>query len=83
MKSSTTLPFRKQFGVLQAPVREQARKQFRLWLNDPFHPSLHFKQVGAYWSVRVTRDISVLGVRRNNEVVWFYIGGHDGYEGRI
>jgi hypothetical protein len=39
--------------------------------------------VGNYWSARVNRDIRVLGVRRGEEIVWFFIGKHDGYEGRI
>jgi hypothetical protein len=58
-------------------VRRQARKQFRIWLKNPQHPSLHFKPVGSYWSARVNRDIRVLGIRRNDEIVWFYIGAHE------
>jgi hypothetical protein len=83
MKSSTTAGFRRQLAALSKPVRLQARKQFRVWLKNPHHPSLHFKPVGGYWSARVNRDIRVLGVRRNNEIVWFYIGSHDGYEAKI
>jgi hypothetical protein len=83
MKSSTTAGFRRQLAALPAAIRKQARKQFRIWLRNPHHPSLHFKPVGNYWSARVNRDIRVLGVRRGEEIVWFYIGKHDGYEGRI
>lgn len=83
MKSSTTHAFRKRLAKLPPRVRRQAIKQFRLWLADPSHPSLHFKPVGLYWSARVNREIRVLGIRRNDEVAWFYIGTHDGYEERI
>jgi hypothetical protein len=83
MKSSTTLAFRKQFAMLPASLRVQARKQFRLWLENPFHPSLHFKPVGRYWSARVSREVRVLGIRQNDVVIWFFIGVHDDYEGRI
>jgi hypothetical protein len=83
MKSSTTLAFRKQFATLPASLRAQARKQFRLWLENPFHPSLHFKPVGRYWSARVSREVRVLGIRQNDVVIWFFIGVHDDYEGRI
>ncbi len=41
-------------------MRRQARKQFRIWLKNPQHPSLHFKPVGSYWSARVNRDIRVI-----------------------
>jgi hypothetical protein len=83
MKSSTTLAFRKQFATLPASLRAQARKQFRSWLENPFHPSLHFKPVGRYWSARVSREVRVLGIRQNDEMIWFFIGVHDDYEGRI
>jgi hypothetical protein len=83
MKSSTTAAFSRQLAALPDPVRRQAWKQFRIWLKNPQHPSLHFKPVGSYWSARVNRDIRVLGIRRNDEIVWFYIGAHDGYESRI
>jgi hypothetical protein len=83
MKSSTTLAFRKQFATLPASLRAQARKQFRLWLENPFHPSLHFKPVGRYWSARVSREVRVLGIRQNDVMIWFFIGVHDDYEGRI
>jgi hypothetical protein len=83
MKSSTSGTFRKQFEALQPEVRNRARKQFRLWLENHRHPSLHFKRVGAYWSARVDRDHRALGVEDDGKIVWFYIGKHDGYERRI
>jgi hypothetical protein len=83
MKSSTTLAFRKRLAALPTPLQAAARKQFRLWIENPFHPSLHFKPVGRYWSARVNREIRALGLRHNDEIVWFYIGVHDGYESQI
>jgi hypothetical protein len=83
MKSSTSAAFRKQFEALAPDVRRQARKQFRLWLEDHWHPSLHFKRVGPYWSVRVDRDHRALGVESDGMIVWFFIGRHDSYERRI
>ena len=64
-------------------VRRNARKQFRLWLEDHWHPSLHFKRVGPYWSARVDRDHRALGVECDGKIVWFFIGKHDHYDGRI
>ncbi len=83
MKSSTSATFRKQFEELGPEVRRRAKKQFRLWLVDHWHPSLHFKRVGPYWSARVDRDHRALGTESDGKIVWFYIGKHDGYERRI
>jgi hypothetical protein len=80
MNSSTTLSFRKLFGHLPPPIQALARKNFRLWLRDPRHPSLHFKKVGAYWSARVGEDYRVLGRMQGDTLYWFWIGSHDEYE---
>lgn len=36
-----------------AHVRELADKNYALLKSDPPHPSLHFKKIGRYWSVRI------------------------------
>jgi len=41
------------YNSLPKNVRELADKNFELLKSDPKHPSLHFKQIGALWSVRV------------------------------
>lgn len=83
MKSSTTRAFRKRLAALPPDIQAQARKQFRLWVEDPWHPSLHFKRVGEFWSARVDRSHRALAVEADGHFIWFYIGGHDGYEARI
>ena len=35
-------------NALPEQVQETARKAFELMERDPFHPSLHLKQVGGY-----------------------------------
>jgi hypothetical protein len=52
-------------------------------LEDHWHPSLHFKKVGPYWSARVDRDHRALGVESEGMIVWFFIGRHDSYERQI
>ncbi len=47
---------------------------------DSRHPSLHFKKVGRFWSVRVGLHYRALAVERGAEVVWFWIGSHSEYE---
>jgi hypothetical protein len=83
MKSSTSAAFRKQLLALAPDVQRLARKQFRLWLSDHWHPSLHFKRVGPYWSARIDRNHRALGVESDGMIVWFFIGRHDGYEKKI
>jgi hypothetical protein len=47
---------------------------------DPDHPSLHFKKVGSYRSVRVGLAYRALGIVDEEAVIWFWIGSHDEYE---
>jgi hypothetical protein len=80
MRSSTTPSFRKRLGGLPPHIRKLAKKNFRLWLRDPHHPSLHFKKVGAFWSARVGSDFRALAIIRDGDAEWFWIGPHDEYE---
>ena len=80
MQSHATAKFWACYESLPLLVRAQALKQYRLWRRDPTHPSLHFKPVGRYWSVRVTRSVRALAVREGHTMIWFWIGPHDAYE---
>jgi hypothetical protein len=44
------------------------------------HPSLHFKQVGRLWSVRVGLHYRALAAESDSEMVWFWIGTHAQYD---
>ena len=80
MKSSTTPGFRRRLRELPPPARRLARKNFKLRMCDPHHPSLHFKKVGRFWSARVGGGFRALAVVQNNQVEWFWIGPHDEYD---
>ena len=83
MKSATLQSFWEAYYSLSENVRVAARKAYGLWLQNPFHPSLHFKCVNReenVWSVRVSRGCRALGVLDGDTVTWFWIGGHDKYE---
>jgi hypothetical protein len=83
MKSSTLPSFWKAYKSLDRQVRTRARKAFRLWVENPFHPSLRFKCINTeedIWSVRVTLGYRALGILENDTVTWFWIGNHDDYE---
>ena len=50
---------------------ERARRNFELLKNDPNHPSLHFKKIGKYRSVRVGQSaLSVSPMGRNASSGW-------------
>ena len=79
-RSATTPRFWDCLNRLPPEIREQAIKQYALFEANPFHPSLQFKDVGLYWSVRVTRDFRALARRSGNDLTWIWIGPHDEYE---
>ena len=83
MKSSTTKSFRTAFAKLSKPVQKQARQAYRLFADNPKHPSLQFKKVQAsrpIYSVRITLDHRALGTKDGGTIVWFWIGSHADYD---
>lgn len=68
------------FAALPQPVRELANTNFELLKKNPQHPSLHFKQVGQFWSMRVGLHYRALGVSAGGGIVWFWIGTHGEYD---
>jgi hypothetical protein len=83
MKSATLPSFWDGYREQSDSVRQRARKAYRLWADNPFHPSLHFKCIDSsegIWSVRITCSHSALGVMEGDTVTWFWIGNHDDYE---
>ena len=80
MKSLTTRGFRDRLEALPPEVQRLALKNFRLWLRAPFHPSIHFKKVGKYWSARVGSDYRALALVVGDQAEWFWIGPHSEYD---
>ena len=80
MNSSTTAEFRSRFHALPSAMQDTARAAFRLWQQDHRHPSLHFKRVGAYWSIRVGIHYRALGRQQGGTLYWFWIGPHTEYD---
>ncbi len=60
-----------------------AKKNFELLKKDPLHPSIHFKKVGKFWSVRVGISHRALAVEDGADFIWVWIGTHDEYERMI
>jgi hypothetical protein len=76
----TSPDFWKLFNGLPLDVQELARENYRLLKADPYHPSLHFKRVGDYWSVRVGRGYRALATEVENGFLWGWIGSHAEYD---
>ncbi|KQZ13687.1 hypothetical protein ASD44_06065 [Mesorhizobium sp. Root554] len=80
MKHHAASAFWDAYAILPRAVQRQADVNFRRLKSDPFHPSLHFKQVGRYWSVRIGRTYRAVAVRKDDDLVWFWIGTHAEYD---
>lgn len=76
----TTPRFWKRFYALNEDTQKLARKNFELLKANPRHPSLHFKEVGGYWSARVGLYYRALAVEDGDDYVWVWIGSHPEYD---
>ena len=83
MNSHTTDEFRKLLAHLPSTIQKQAKESFRQFEKDPYYPGLRFKRVSSkrpIYSVRISIDYRVLGVLKENEIIWFWIGSHSDYD---
>ncbi|MBT4572964.1 MAG: hypothetical protein HOH31_00160 [Campylobacteraceae bacterium] len=83
MISHINYKWKKAYRNLPEQVRLIAKKQYKLFKNDPYHSSLHFKRVHssqAIFSARINKNYRTLGVLKDNTIVWFWIGSHDDYD---
>ncbi len=80
MKHHASPKYWKHYHNLTEQIRKLADKNFELLKQNPKHPSLHFKQIGRFWSVRVGLSHRALAIEGEKGLVWFWIGPHDEYE---
>jgi hypothetical protein len=83
LKSSVSKEFRKKLDHLPAAIQEQAARAYALWRSDPHHSSLQFKRVSPnqpVYSVRIGIGYRALGLKRDEQVYWFWIGSHAEYD---
>ena len=76
----TTERFWKCFEKLPESVQMVSKKNFALLKANPSHPSLHFKKVGKFWSVRAGLNHRALAVEDGQDFIWVWIGTHDEYK---
>ena len=83
IKSQTVSSFWTAYRALPENTRKDARKAYRLWKQNPFHSSLHFKCINYkehIWSIRISLGYRALGIYEGDTVTWFWVGDHEAYE---
>jgi hypothetical protein len=68
------------YNHLPEPIRHVADENFKLLKGNPRHPSIHFKNIGRFWSARVGAHYRALAVQEGSDMVWFWIGHHTEYD---
>ncbi len=81
MNHFTTPEFWDFYHKLPEAIQKLADENYELLKTDHRHPSLHFKQIRAYWSVRVGLHYRALAFENTkSDLLWFWIGEHKEYE---
>ncbi|MGK7907053.1 MAG: hypothetical protein AB4040_07485 [Synechococcus sp.] len=76
----TTRRFWQCYDALPEAVQRVADRNYELLKSNPSHPSLHFKKVGQFWSVRAGKGYRALGVEVEGGISWVWIGTHVEYD---
>ena len=80
MKHRATPDFWDYYRQLPSHIQDLADKCYDLLEQDPYYPSLHFKKVGRFWTVRVGIHYRAIAVEDGQEIAWFWIGHHAEYD---
>jgi hypothetical protein len=84
IKSRGTSDFWRLYGALPSETKSVARKNYRLWQANPFHPSLHFKPLGKpNWSIRLGDHYRAIGKFSGDSFLWEWVGTHAEYDKRF
>ena len=89
MKSKRTRAFKKLFDKLPEQIKENAIKQYELFLKNPSYPSLRTKLIGSTRNEKFkTFEVSIgMGYRATYFIdvdvyIWFWIGTHESFDKR-
>jgi hypothetical protein len=83
VKSIGDVSFWKLYRSLPDDVRQETREAFRLFCRNPAHPGLSFERLRSdpeSWSVRITRSYRAVGWKRQDAMVWYWIGSHADFD---
>ncbi|MBU1261723.1 hypothetical protein KJ640_02055 [bacterium] len=89
MKSRRTRKFKNLFNKLPEQIKDNARKQYELFVKNPSHPSLRTKLIGSTRNEKLkVFEVTVgMGYRATyfidkNISVWVWIGTHNSFDKR-
>ena len=68
------------YRQLPGSVRKNADKAFDLLHENPRHPSLRFKPIGKFWSVRIGVAYRAIAAADGDDYIWVWIGHPDEYD---
>ena len=83
MNSLTTPDFWQCYNALPEAVQRHADDAYKLWRDNPAHPSIMFKRVSRtepLYSARIGLTHRALALFEGDTVTWFWIGPHAEYE---
>ncbi|MGA0041336.1 MAG: hypothetical protein ACO3NZ_15955 [Pirellulales bacterium] len=80
MRHRASRKFWQFYRRLPEAIQRVANENYAVLKQAPKHPSLRFKKVGRFWSVRVGIHHRAVAVEDGADLVWFWIGHHSEYE---
>jgi len=83
MQSRATRQFWRFFFDLPSDIQRDAKRAYRLFLNNPAYPGLQFKKLEGednIYSARIGLAYRALGVMNQDRIVWYWIGSHSEYD---
>lgn len=80
MKHRATPDFWYHYRQLPQEIQQLADQCYEQLKQDPRYPSLHFKKVGRFWSVRIGIHYRTVAVQDGQDISWFWIGSHAEYD---
>jgi hypothetical protein len=83
MISKTTKRFRDALAKLPKDIQRQAQESYKLFSQDPNHPSLRSKNVHTtepIYSARINIDYRAVGIVDGEAIIWFWVGSHAEYD---
>jgi hypothetical protein len=79
IRSFALASFWRCYRALPEHIQKLADKQFRLFRENPSHPSLGFAPKGEVWTVEIGRGYRAIARQRGDDYYWFWIGTHEAY----
>lgn len=83
MIHKTTYRFWQFYKRLPKKTQKLADQNFEILKSNSKHPSLHFKKLGKYWSIRIGIAYRALAVQDGKDFIWFWIGHHSEYDVKL